>query len=116
MSQIPDFIESELWIIRTTPAERYGAAVEPEPADSEVRLNPCTSGLLECPADCRGRDNCRFVAHRTGTQHYRCRIYYLGHEMPAPDIEEFDDLSECMVTLLPVSADHAAGVQSREAA
>lgn len=87
MSQIPEFIESVLWIIRTTLVEGYRVAVEPGPADSEGRLNPCASGLVECPAACRG-----------------------------PDIEEFDDLSECMVTPLQVPAEHAAGVQSREAA
>jgi hypothetical protein len=45
---------------------------------------------------------------KIGDQQYRCQFYYHGHEMFGPDVEEFDDLSECMVTLLQVQADHDA--------
>jgi hypothetical protein len=108
MNQIADFAESELWIIRTTLAERYGEPVEPALADSEVRLNPYASELVECPVACWERNSCHFVVLKTGEHSYRCQFYYRGHEMFAPDIEEFDDLSECMVTVLQVQADHAA--------
>jgi len=108
MSQIADFTDSELWIIRTTLEERYGRPVEPQLADSEVRLNPYTSELALCPAACWAEQGCHFVVLRTGGQRYRCQFYYRGHEMFGPDVVEFDDLSECMVTLLQVQADHAA--------
>jgi hypothetical protein len=50
MSQIADFMESELWIIKTTLEERYGEALEPLLADTELRLNPYSSELTRCPA------------------------------------------------------------------
>jgi hypothetical protein len=106
MSQIPDFTESELWIIKTTLKERYGEPLEPMLADTELRLSPYSSELSVCPATYWEKDGCHFVVCKTGYQHYRCQFYYRGHEMFSPDIEEFDDLSECMVTLLQVQADH----------
>lgn len=109
MNQIADFTESELWIIRTTLAERYGEPLEPELADSDVRLNPYASELVVCPVAYWEKDNCHFVVLKTGAHHYRCQFFYRGHEMFGPDIEEFDNLSECTVTLLQVQADHAAG-------
>jgi len=108
MNRIADFTKSELWIISTTLEERYGEPVEPQLADSELRLNPCSSELTLCPAAYWEHRNCHFVVLKTGDQQYRCQFYYHGHEMFGPDVEEFDDLSECMVTLLQVQADHAA--------
>ena len=108
MKQAADFTESELWIVRTTLGERYGEPLEPQLADSEVRLNPYTSELAQCPAAYWEKDGCHFVVLKTGDGQYRGQFYYRGHDMYAPDVEEFDDLSECMVTLLQVQADHAA--------
>ncbi len=107
MSQIADFTESELWIISTTLEERYGEPLETMLADTELRLNPYSSELSNCPAAYWEKNGCHFVICKTGDKHYRCQFYYRGHEMFSPDVEEFDDLSECMVTLLQVQADHA---------
>ena len=112
MHQIADFMENELWIIKTTLEERYGEPVEPMLADSELRLNPYSSALTQCPAACWEHEGCHFVVLKIGDQQYRCQFYYHGHEMFGPDVEEFDDLSECMVTLLQVQADHAANANS----
>jgi len=112
MSQITDFTESELWIIKTTLNERYGDPVEPMLADTELRLNPYSSELTRCPAACWEHQGCHFVVLKIGDQQYRCQFYYRGHEMFAPDVEEFDDLSECMVILLQVQADHAASANN----
>jgi hypothetical protein len=112
MSQIADFAETELWIIRTTLEERYGEPVEPMLADTELRLNPYSSELTRCPAACWEHAGCHFVVMKPGDHQYRCQFYYRGHEMFAPDIEEFDDLSECMVILLQVQADHEAATHN----
>jgi hypothetical protein len=95
-------------VIKTTLEERYGEALEPLLADTELRLNPYSSELTRCPAAYWEREGCHFVVLKIGDQQYRCQFYYHGHEMFGPDVEEFDDLSECMVTLLQVQADHDA--------
>ena len=108
MSAIKDFSESELWIIHTTLRERYGAPVEPLLADTELRLNPYSTELVSCPAAYWERDGCHFIVTRTGDSRYRCQFYYRVHEMYSTGVEEYDDLSECVVSLLQVQADYLA--------
>ena len=108
MSAIEDFTDSELWIIRTTLEERYGAEIEPQLADTELRLSPHRTELTVCPAAYWEHDGCHFIVCKTGASRYRCQFYYRVHEMYGTGTEEYDDLSECMVTLLQVQADFVA--------
>ena len=62
MSEIEDFTESELWIMRTTPEERYVEPIEPALAEGDLRLNPFGTELNLCS-----------TAHR---KHEGCHIYY----------------------------------------
>jgi hypothetical protein len=108
MSAIGNFTDSELWIIRTTLEERYGKTIEPELADTELRLNPYATELTECPAAYWEDQGCHFIVCKSDNSRYRCQFYYRVHQMYGTGVEEYDDLSECMVTLLQVQADHIA--------
>ena len=108
MSTIEDFTKSELWIIKTTLEERYGVATEPMLADTELRLNPYATELTPCPAACWEHEDCHFIICKTGDSNYRCQFYYRVHQMYGTGVEEYDDLSECIVTLLQVQADYVA--------
>ena len=108
MSAIEDFTDSELWIIRTTLEERYGETIEPELADIELRLNPYATELTPCPAAAWSHQGCHFITCKTGDSRYRCQFYYRVHQMYGTGVEEYDDLSECVVTLLQVQADYTA--------
>ncbi len=108
MSKIADFTDSELWVLRTTLEERYGEPVEPMLADTEMRLDPHSTQLHECPAAVWQRDRCNFVIVKTGDQRYRCQFYYRLHQMYGTGVNEYDDLAQCAVTLLQVQADHDA--------
>jgi hypothetical protein len=110
MSPIADFSESEMWIVQTTLAERYKETVDVQIADSELRLDPYSSELTPCPVAYWEKDGCHFVVFKTGDLSYRSQFYYRVHQMFGTGIEEYDDLSECMVTLLQVQADHAARI------
>jgi hypothetical protein len=48
------------------------------------------------------------VVVKTGDRNYRCQFFYRIHQMYGTGVEEYDDLTECMVTLLQVQADHHA--------
>jgi hypothetical protein len=115
MSAIEDFTDSELWIIRTTLEERYGEKIEPQLADTELRLNPYATELTPCPAAYWEHNGCHFIVCKTGEPRYRCQFYYRVHEMFGTGTEEYDDLSECMVTLLQVQADHVASMRDSNA-
>jgi hypothetical protein len=108
MSNIQDFTDSELWIIKTTLKERYGEDIEIMLGDTELRLNPYGTELTPCPAAYWERESCNFIVCKTGDSSYRCQFYYRVHKMYGTGVEEYDDLSECMVTLLQVQADYAA--------
>lgn len=108
MSEIDDFTKGELWIIKTTLHERYGEAIEPMLGDTELRLNPYATELTPCPAAYWEHQGCHFIICKTGESNYRCQFYYRVHQMYGTGVEEYDDLSECAVTLLQVQADHKA--------
>ena len=110
MIQIPDLSDSELWTVKTTLRERYGRDTDIELADSEIRLNVSDRDLTQCPVVYWGAEGCHFVVFKTGDHNYRSQFYYRVHQMFGTGIEEYDDLSECVVTLLQVQADHAAGL------
>lgn len=108
MDQIPDFTKTELWIIGSTVKERYGKDVSVELAETEIRLRPGAKELTVCPALYWEQDGVHFIVVKTGESRYRCQFYYRLHQMYGTGVEEFEDLGECVITLLQVQADHAA--------
>jgi len=108
MSGIPDFSDTELWIMKSTLEERYGKPVEVQLAESEMRLNRGRTELAICPTAYWEVDNCHFVIVKSGDNRYRCQFFYRIHQMYGTGVEEYDDLTECVVSLLQVQADHHA--------
>lgn len=106
MSVIPDFSESELWTINTTLTERYGEPVEVQLAESEMRLNPLSTEMASCPTVYWRRGDCHFVIIKTGDERYRAQFFYRVHKQYGTGIEEYDNISDCVVTLLQVQSDH----------
>ncbi len=114
MSQIPDFNESELWTVETSLRERYGRDIEVQQAETEVRLNLHTTNLDTCPALYWQEDGCHFLVVKTGAERYRCQFFYRVHQVYGTGIPEYDNLTECVVTLLQVQADHTAKTFEKE--
>jgi len=108
MSKIPDITETELWIIKTTLKERYDDPVEPQIADSEIRLRPSDREVTEVPAIFWQADNCNFIIFKTGDRSYRGNFFYRLYQQYGTGVSEYDDLTECVVSLLQTQADHAA--------
>ncbi len=106
MGSIPDFNEAELWAVRTALAERYGEEREFELAETELRLDKHSTRLVPCPTVYWRDGACHFVVCKTGPERYRCNFFYRVHQVFGTGIEEFDNLTECVVTLLQVQADH----------
>ena len=106
MASIPDFTKSELWIVEKTLEERYREPVVPESVEIELRLNPLSSVMTPCPALYWERGRAHFVIAKVGEQRYRCQFFYRVHQQYGTGIEEYEDLTECVVTLLQVQADY----------
>jgi len=108
MGPISDFTDNELWIVGKTLTERYGHPVETEVASSELRLNSFSTELTECPTLFWSERDANFVIFKVGDRRYRSAFFYSIREQYGTGIDEFDDLTECTVTLLQVQADHEA--------
>lgn len=106
MSNIPDFTESEQALIRTTLKERYGHEVEFELADAEIRLSLADRTLTECPVVFWSQRDANFVIAKSGEKEFRCQFFYRGHEQFGTGRETYDELGDCIVTLLQVQSDH----------
>ena len=112
MSGIPDFSDSELWVVNSTLEERYGTPREIQLAETEMRLDKGRTELTPCPTVYWEADDCHFVVVKTGDRRYRCQFFYRIHQMYGTGVDEYDDLTECIVSLLQVQADHHIDEQS----
>ena len=108
MPEIPDITDSELWVINTTLHERYGREVQTQIADAEIRLMPSDRELSSCPVVYWNEEGCNFVVFKTGDRRYRCQFFYRGYQQYGTGVHEYDDLTECIVSLLQTQADHTA--------
>ena len=108
MSNIAEFTESELWTVRSTLKERYGSSVEPELADCELHLDPASPKLTSCPSLFWQQDKCNFVLFKVGEARFRCQFFYAIDEMFGTGIEEYDNIGDCVLTVLQVQADSDA--------
>lgn len=106
MDSIPDFTEQELSVADAVLEERYGRPVTPELAQSELRLDRHAFELVSCPTLYWSERACHFVVFKTGPSRYRCQFFYRIREVYGTGIEEYDDLGDCMLTLLRVQSDH----------
>lgn len=105
MNAIPDFTDTELWVIRTTLKERYGHDAELQFGDAELRLDPVKPILTECPAVAWQGHEATFVIFKTGEGRYRAQFFYNVREQYGTGIEEYLDITECVTTLLQTQAD-----------
>ncbi|MHB1512199.1 MAG: hypothetical protein ACYCTF_02245 [Acidiferrobacter sp.] len=106
MPDIPDFNDTELWIVRSAVAERYGKAVPLEAADSELRLDPDSPVLTVCPTLFWTERGASFVAFKVGEGRYRCQFFYGPNEHYGTGRDVYDDIGECVTHLLQLQADH----------
>ena len=114
MTSIPDFTDAELWTVQDTLKQRYHREMTVEAGDAELRLNPYSSTLTPCPLLYWTVDGTNFVVFKVGERRYRAQFFYRVHQQFGTGIDEFDNLAECIVTLLQVEADHAANESNKE--
>ena len=107
MNDIPDITKTEQWAIKTSLDERWGSnAIAFELVDVEARLDPSDRELTECPAVYWQHGDCHFVIMKTGDSTYRTQFYYGNREQFGTGILEYDDITECVISLLRLQADH----------
>ena len=106
MNQIPDFTETELWVIRTTLKERYGKDIEIQLGDAELRLSPEARTLTPCPTVFWSERGANFAIFKLRENRYRCQFFYRGYQQFGTGRDEYADMAECVSALLQVQSDH----------
>ncbi len=107
MTQIPDFTETEVWVIRTTLRERYGKDVALQLADTELKTDPAAEGLTWCPAVFWTEKGANFVVFKIGPKRYRAVFYYHPNDQLGTGHDGHDELGDCVINVLQVQADYA---------
>jgi len=105
---IPDFADAERWCVETALLERYCRKVNVEPVDVELRLDPVIPQLTLCPALYWKEGDAACLITKVGDGRFRSQFFYSVREQYGTGQEEYDDLAQCVVTLLQKQADHEA--------
>jgi hypothetical protein len=105
-TKIPDFTPRELNLIKQCLKERYGHEPPVEVAEAELMLDQLTQALDPCPTVTWQERDANFVVSKTGDNRFRCQFYYIESQQFGTGKDEYDNLGDCVVTLLQVQADH----------
>ena len=106
MSSIPDITDTEQWAVSTTLKERWPElSIELQLADVEIRMHPGDRELTDSPAVFWQVDEASFIIIKTGDRVYRAQFFYRGYQQYGSGAKDFDDINDCLVTMLQVHAD-----------
>ena len=106
MSSVPDFTEAEQWAVETTLKERWPEKdLEIQLADVEIKMYPQDRELTVCPAVFWEVGSTSFVIIKVAEKTYRSQFYYRGFQQYGTGKTEYDDITDCIVTMLQVHAD-----------
>ncbi len=107
MAQNPsDFTDVELKLVNQTLFERYGRMVALQIADAEVQLEPDSEQLTTCPVLYWEERGAHFVVFKLADARYKAQFFYNEATQYGTGKDSFDNLGDCVITLLQVQADH----------
>jgi hypothetical protein len=101
-----DFTDSELKLVNQSIMERYGRVVPVQVADAEVQLDPEDEKLTDCPTLYWEERGAHFVVIKIGDSRYTGQFFYNEATQFGTGKPMFDNLGDCVVTLLQVQSDH----------
>ena len=109
MSPIPEFDDGERWVVESTLKERYGKIVSVQLADVELKLAAEDAQLTACPTLYWEERGAAFVITKVADGRFRTMFFYPSEpqgEQYSVGRPEFDDLADCVTTVLRLQADH----------
>ena len=103
---LPDFSANERQLLNQILLERYTRIVPVQSVEVELLLNPGDSQPVPCPALYWSELGVEFVVAKTGDNQFRCQFFYSPDEVFGTGRDSYDNLGDCVVTLLRLQADH----------
>ncbi len=104
--KIPAFTDREKRLVTQSVKERHGHVVPLETAVAELQLDLLKDDLTPCPSLTWQERGANFVIFKTADSRFRCQFYYHDTEQFGTGKDEYDNLGDCVLTLLQVQADH----------
>ncbi len=101
-----DFTNEELSSVNSTLFERYKKPINIELADSELRLERHSPEMTLCPTIYWQEEDCHFVIFKVADGRFYCQFFYGKNEQFGTGICEYNDVVDCLISLLRVQADH----------
>lgn len=101
-----DFTGEELKLISDTLSKRFGKPIETQLADIELPVNNGDKELTPCPAIYWEEKDCNFILAKTADNKFFSQFFYDEHEQFVTEKPLYDELLDCLMTLLQVQADH----------
>ena len=111
---VPDFNEAEIKLAGQTLRERYGREIPIETAEAEIGVGDDPE-MTTCPVLYWQERGAHFVVFKIDDSRYRAQFFYSEAQQFGTGKSDFDNLGDCLVTLLQVQSDHErqmAGVRS----
>lgn len=115
MAAIPDFTDAEHKLVAQTLIERYGHAVALEAAEAEIGNDAAGQALTTCPILYWEERGAHFVVFKLAEGRFRGQFFYSEATQYGTGRDSFDNLGDCVITLLQVQSDHErqmAGIRS----
>jgi hypothetical protein len=115
MAAIPDFTDIEHKLVAQTLLERYGRPVALEAAEAEIGHDAAGLTLTVCPILYWEEHGARFVVFKLAEGRFRGQFFYSETTQYGTGRDSFDNLGDCVITLLQVQSDHErqmAGIRS----
>lgn len=106
MTSISDFTEAEHKRVFGMLFERYAKFVPIQLADSELQLGDDPMQLTVCPALYWYERGAHFIVCKVAADCYLCQFFYSEAEQYGTGRDEYDNLDNCVLTLLQVQSDH----------
>jgi hypothetical protein len=76
-----------------------------QPVDAELQLNLLKEEFALCPSMMWKENGANFIVFKIGDERFRCLFYYNEATQFGTGKEVFDNLGDCVVTLLQVHTD-----------
>ena len=105
LADIPEYSDAERKLVSQALFERYARLVPIQMADVELQLDPGSDTLTVCPALYWSHGKAEFVVCKLGSGRFRAQFFYSPLEQYGTGRAEYDNLGDCVVTLLQVQAD-----------
>jgi len=103
---IPEFTDREWQLANQILLERYTRLIPLQAVEVELQLDPAAAQPTACPALYWNELGAEFIVAKVGDQRYRCQFFYSADEQFGTGKDVYDNLGDCITTLLRLQADH----------